>query len=63
MDLFSTKPDKPAEFTNEPPRASLTDPPMGYQTPSGSQPYALGPARDEPTKPQSLWDRASGPDR
>ena len=63
MDLFSSKPDKPAEFTNEPPRASLTDPPMGYQTPSGAQPYSLGAARDEPSKPQSLWDRASGPDR
>jgi len=26
-------------FTREPPRASLTDPPAGYQTPSGAQPY------------------------
>jgi hypothetical protein len=63
LDFFSSKPDKPAEFANEPPRASLTDPPAGYQTPSAAQPYALGPARDEPSKPQSLWDRAAGPER
>lgn len=60
FEMFSTKPDKPAEFTNEPPRASLTDPPPGYQTPSTAQPYALGPAREDPSKPLSLWDRASG---
>ncbi len=28
-----------AKFTGEPPRASLTDPPAGYQTPSPDQPY------------------------
>jgi hypothetical protein len=29
-------------FTGEPPRASLTEPPRGYRTPSPAQPYGLG---------------------
>ncbi len=32
-----------ATFTGEPPRASLTDPPPGYQTPSPDQPYGIAP--------------------
>jgi hypothetical protein len=32
-----------ATFTGEPARASLTDPPPGYQTPSPDQPYGIGP--------------------
>ena len=31
-----------AKFTGEPPRASLTSPPRGYQTPSPDQPYGVG---------------------
>jgi hypothetical protein len=38
--LFSKK-EEAAVFTGEPPRASLTDPPAGYQTPSPSQPYGV----------------------
>jgi hypothetical protein len=30
-------------FTGEPPRAQLTDPPVGYRTPSPDQPYGIGP--------------------
>ncbi|MGI8526224.1 MAG: hypothetical protein ACR2K5_08600 [Pseudolabrys sp.] len=30
------------KFTSEPPRASLTEPPAGYQTPSPAAPYGLG---------------------
>jgi hypothetical protein len=30
-----------AKFTSEPPRASLTEPPPGYQTPSPDHPYGL----------------------
>lgn len=37
-------------FTGEPPRASLTDPPPGYQTPSPDQPYGIPPDRT-PAKP------------
>jgi hypothetical protein len=31
--------DKAAQFTGEPPRANLTDPPAGYQTPSPNERY------------------------
>ncbi len=31
-----------ATFKKEPPRASLTDPPVGYRTPSSAQPYGIG---------------------
>lgn len=36
------KDDDKAKFTGEPPRVSLTDPPVGYQTPSPEQPYGAG---------------------
>jgi hypothetical protein len=40
-DLFGKKSDdeKTAAFTGEPPRASLTDPPAGYMTPSPTERY------------------------
>jgi hypothetical protein len=54
--LFSSfSPNKKTEtapFTGEPPRASMTEPPSGYQTPSPSQPYGLGPAKDTYTVPK-----------
>jgi hypothetical protein len=34
-----------AIFTGEPARASLTDPPVGYMTPSPDQPYGIGKER------------------
>ncbi len=34
-----------ATFTGEPKRASLTDPPPGYLTPSPDQPYGIAPER------------------
>jgi hypothetical protein len=40
--FFGGKDDEVAKFTGEPPRASLTEPPPGYQTPSPDQPYGLG---------------------
>jgi hypothetical protein len=38
-----------AKFTGEPPRALLTDPPVGYQTPSPDQPYGVGKVAPKPT--------------
>jgi hypothetical protein len=38
------KDDEVASFTGEPPRASLTEPPPGYQTPSPDQPYGTAKA-------------------
>lgn len=43
-------------FTGEPPRASLTDPPPGYQTPSPDQPYGIPPDR-KPGKASTLTER------
>jgi hypothetical protein len=38
-------------FTSEPPRAALTEPPPGYQTPSPEQPYGIG--KTKPVAPTS----------
>jgi hypothetical protein len=50
------KPMEGAKFLREPGRASLTDPPSGYRTPSPDQPYGLN-YRSEKSKPQTLEDR------
>jgi hypothetical protein len=41
--MFEKKNDEIAKFTGERPRASLTQPPPGYQTPSSSYAYGTGP--------------------
>jgi hypothetical protein len=43
-------------FTGEPARASLTDPPPGYMTPSPDQPYGVGPEQRQ-TKIPTVADR------
>lgn len=43
-----------ARFTGEKPRASLTDPPPGYQTPSPDQPY--GEAKAGPPKAENYYE-------
>ena len=61
--LFGGNEPEVGKFTGEPPRASLTAPPRGYQTPSPDQPYGVGQAetktstskdyaRDHPTGQQ-----------
>ena len=47
-------------FIGEPPRASLTDPPPGYQTPSPDQPYGISPDR-KPAKPATRNDLMEAP--
>ncbi len=42
--MFGGSKEETTKFTSEPPRASLTDPPVGYQTPSPDQPYGVGKA-------------------
>jgi hypothetical protein len=60
-DLFSFgKKETPVEFTQEPARSSLTEPPPGYQTPSAAQPYGVGAVRAEPVKPSTPTERAVG---
>lgn len=48
--MFGARDDNVVRFTGEPPRASLTEPPPGYQTPSPEQPYGLGQAKPEAPK-------------
>jgi hypothetical protein len=56
--MFGKKKEEQAKFTGEPPRGSLTDPPVGYQTPSPDQPYGLGKGV-APAKPYNDYtDRA-----
>jgi hypothetical protein len=50
--MFGSKPEEQAKFTGEPPRTSLTEPPVGYQTPSPDQPYGLG----KDTAPKSTYN-------
>ena len=39
--MFGSKDDEVGNFTQEPPRTALTEPPQGYQTPSPEQPYGV----------------------
>ena len=57
--MFSSKKEESAKFTGEPPRASLTDPPVGYQTPSPEQPYGVGKAG--PVKPTDYYTSHAEP--
>jgi hypothetical protein len=47
LDIFNKK-EEYATFTGEPSRASLTDPPAGYRTPSPDQPYGIAPDHSKP---------------
>jgi hypothetical protein len=49
--LFGKDDKEDTKFTGEPPRASLTQPPPGYQTPSPDQPYGNG--KGGPPKPNN----------
>lgn len=42
--MFHGKDEDVVQFTGEPPRNELTEPPPGYQTPSPNQPYGVGQA-------------------
>jgi len=51
--MFGKKDEDNVKFTGEPPRASLTEPPPGYQTPSPDQPY--GNAKAAPPKADNSY--------
>ena len=59
--MFGSKKEETAKFTGEPPRASLTAPPPGYQTPSPAQPYGVGKAA--PAKPNDYFTTHVEPTR
>ena len=50
-----TKNDDVTNFTSEPPRTALTEPPPGYQTTSPDQPYGLSKATTTP-KPKNYLE-------
>lgn len=55
----SSRDEEMAKFTGERPRALLTDPPPGYQTPSPDQPYGLvGGDKDKSKSFDYLRDRS-----
>src|ERR1043166_7017375 len=43
--IFGGQKEEAAQFIEEPPRTALTEPPVGYQTPSPNQPYTAKPDR------------------
>jgi hypothetical protein len=57
--LFGGESEEYAEFTKEPPRSTLLEPPPGYRTPSPNQPYGVGTKKNE-AKPATLEQRAVG---
>lgn len=56
--MFSNKKEETAKFTGEPPRSSLTDPPVGYQTPSPDQPYGVSKGTAPTSTYNDFTDRA-----
>jgi hypothetical protein len=61
--VFGYKPEV-TQFEGEPARTNLTQPPVGYQTPSSSQPYGISEKKGGPTwKIPTLFDRAEGPNK
>jgi len=55
----SAEPDT-VKFTGEPPRASLTEPPPGYRTPSPDQPYGLSGKETAPKATNYLETHGEG---
>ena len=60
--LFGKKTEEAAQYPGEPPRASMTDPPTGYLTPSPHHPYGLLERKEAPT-PYKLEDRGTSLNR
>jgi hypothetical protein len=59
--MFGGDKEEVARFTGEPARASLTEPPVGYQTPSPDQPYGTGPDKSRAPKAENyLQDHPVG---
>jgi hypothetical protein len=59
--MFRGKDDDVVQFTGEPPRTELTEPPAGYQTPSPNQPY--GVTGSAPTKVENNYETRAEPVR
>lgn len=48
------------QFTREPPRDALTDPPAGYRTPAATQPYGINTKQDNKPKAGSVDAQLEG---
>jgi hypothetical protein len=59
--LFKYEDEAPTQFTGEPPRASLTEPPPGYLTPSPNAPYGVVEKEKPGTRIGSPYDRLLAP--
>jgi hypothetical protein len=60
--MFSKGEAESAKFSGEPERSSLTDPPVGYRTPSAAQPYGLTPDSAKPRAPTNYMDQRTAAD-
>jgi hypothetical protein len=58
--MFGGRDDETAQFTGEPPRTSLTEPPPGYQTPSPDQPYGMTDREKAPKATNYMLERDKG---
>jgi hypothetical protein len=58
--MFGSSDNENARFTGEPPRAALTEPPPGYQTPSPDQPYGVGAEASAPKPTDYLTTHTEG---
>lgn len=58
-DFFGVQREEYTEFTKEPARSTLLEPPPGYRTPSPNQPYGVGKQKNV-SKPITVEDRAVG---
>jgi type IV secretory pathway VirB10-like protein len=58
-DFFGVQREEYVEFTKEPERGTLLEPPPGYRTPSPAQPYGVGTRKND-YKPLTLEQRAVG---
>jgi hypothetical protein len=53
--VFGSKKEDIVQFKGEPPRAALTEPPVGYRTPSPNQPYGALAEKYKADKPQNSY--------
>jgi hypothetical protein len=59
---WGSKKEDTVQFTGEPERRLLTEPPPGLRTPSTDAPYGIVTATPGPPKPPSFFDRTSAHD-
>jgi hypothetical protein len=60
--MLGFKQEESAPFKGEPARTTLTQPPVGYQTPSQKFPYGINPSSKQAT-PANVMDRGVADDQ